>query len=149
MKRWFTIVLVGVLVFAMVVPTAAIGVSVKTGAPRFVSHPFTKKSTLELGKDFAVWGYVRTFKNRAISSDASLTIEVQRWKSKHSWEASSSLTASTALSATGKFHNKTNYTATMNIGTKGRYRLRAVLVWHDSSGDHRMRSTWKYIRVEK
>lgn len=149
MKRWFTIVLVGVLVIALAAPAVAVGTSTKTGAPRFVSHPYTKKSTLELGKDFAVWGYVRTFKNRPISGDASVTIEVQRWKSKHSWEASSGLTASTMLSATGKFRNKTNYTATMDIGAKGRYRLRAVLVWHDSKGDHRMRSSWKYIRVEK
>jgi hypothetical protein len=62
--------------------------------------------------------------------------------------ATSALDTTGTLSATGKFRNKTNYTAVMNIAATGRYRLHAKLVWIDAGGvSHEKWSCWEYIRI--
>ncbi len=76
---------------------------------------------------------------------------VQKWNGRRSWETSDKLGLDRDhRQSTGKFKKRTNYGATLNIGTKGRYRLRTKLVWTDSAGVERHKwSSWKYIWIKK
>ena len=155
MKKRLSAVIELVLLMAMVVPSIAVAVPKQPsarakGKPIFVSHPYTKKKTVKVARDFKAWGYIKTWRGRPLTSEATATIVVQKWNGRRSWETSESLASTATISATGKFKQKTNYSATLNIGTKGRYRLRTKLVWTDSAGVVRTKnSSWKYIWIKK
>jgi len=162
MKRILTGAVVAALVLAMAVPAVGIAkpgrafskprpVAAKRvfGKPIFVSHPFTKRDTVKAGQAFTAWGYINTWHGVALTTDATVTVRVQKWKGGRSWETSAGLATTATLAPSGKFKRKTNYTAGMNIGLAGRYRLVAVLVWKDAKGVQRTTcSSWKYIRVK-
>lgn len=145
MRKWLTAALVVVLVFALAVP--AMGAPVKGfRKPTFISHPYVKYSKVKAGRNFTTWGYVNP--RLASGQEATVTIFVQSYKGHGSWETSSGLETTAALSATGRFKRKTNYSATMNIGAVGRYRMRAKLVWKDSNGNVKTKwSSLKYIWI--
>ena len=42
-------------------------------------HPYTKKSTLKVNTSFTTWGYIKTAKNAPLTSESTVTIEVQAW----------------------------------------------------------------------
>ena len=156
MKRFFAIALITALVLGMAVPAVGVARQGKskgraTGKPTFVSHPYTKHSKLKINKDFKTWGYVKTWKRAPLTQDATLTIRAQKWNSgTRSWEASAGLMTTATISPTGKFKKKTNYSAVMNIGSTGRYRLRAKLVWMDAKGvEHTKWSSRKYLKLVK
>ncbi len=154
MRKVMTAALVAALVLAMGVPTVALAkpvarIVVKAkGKPTFVSHPYTKRDTVKAGAAFSTWGYVNTWRAVPLSTDSTLTIQVQKWKSGRSWETSTALETTAKLATSGKFKKKMNYTAALNIGVAGRYRLVAVLTWKDAQGVQRTKwSSWKYIRI--
>jgi len=148
-----TVVLVAALVLAMAVPAVAgakpAARAKAKGKPTFVSHPYTKKDTMKTGADFRVWGYINTWHRVALTTESTLTIQVQKWKGGRSWETSAGLATTATVSPSGTFKKKTNYATHMAVGLKGRYRLRASLVWTDTKGvQHTRRSSWKYIRIK-
>jgi hypothetical protein len=141
MRRLLLVVLVAALASSMVVPAVAFATVVKApDAPVLVSHPFTAYSALKVGHRFAVWGYVKTRRDRPLTTGATLRIFAWRWtrittpKPHRSWVATDGLTTQATLAATSTRGWKTRYGATMNIGAKGLYRLRARLAWVDAIG---------------
>lgn len=152
MKRFRALLTVMVLVLVVAMPAAAVAKSVKAaGRPTFISHPYTKNSTLRIDKDFRTWGYVNTWKRAPLTKDATVTIAVEKWNaSARSWESSGGLATTATVSASGKFKKKTNYFANMKIGITGRYRMRAMLVWMDTAGvEHTKWSSRKYFKMKK
>ena len=146
MRKWIAPLLVAVLVMSVAAPALAAPKAKKK--PVKISHPYTAKYKNTVATDFKTWGYIRN--KSAMSSESTVTIKVAKWEGKRSWVASSGLETQAKVYSTKKFKNAKKYKATMNIDTKGRYRMRAVLTWVDSQGVERMkRSSWKYVKIVK
>ncbi len=146
MRKWIAPLLVAALVMSVASPALAAPKAKAKKKPVKISHPYTSKYKKKVDRDFKTWGYIRN--KSSVSSEATVTIVVAKWEGKRSWVTSSGLETQAKIYSTKKYKNAKKYKATMNIDTKGRYRMRAVLRWVDSKGVARVkRSSWKYVRI--
>lgn len=146
MRKWIAPLLVAALVLSVASPALAAPKAKAKKKPVKISHPYTYKYKNKVATDFKTWGYIRN--KSSISEEATVTIKVAKWEGKRSWVTSSGLETQAKVYKTKKFKNAKKYKAVMNIDTKGRYRMRAVLTWIDSQGVERMkRSSWKYVKI--
>jgi len=112
------------------------------------SRPFLKKSAYRRSASFRANGYFAP--TLASSTNATVTIAVQRRNARGKWVATPSFDETATLSATGKYKNKISYTALMNISRLGHYRLRAKLVYLDASSvSHVKWSTLTVVNIKK
>lgn len=119
----------------------------KPATPR-PSHPYFKKAKHRRGVAFRTWGYVSP--RLASTTEATVTIRVQKWNGHGKWITDTSLDQTATISATGRFKRKTNYTALLTVPKTGRYRAGAVLVYKDSSAVvHTRWSSYAKFRVAK
>ena len=112
------------------------------------SRPFLRKSAFRRNRDFRANGYFAP--TLASSTNATVTIAVQRRNARGKWVATPSFDETATLSATGKFKNQISYTALLNISRVGHYRLRAKLVYLDASAvSHVMLSKLTVVDIKK
>jgi hypothetical protein len=116
--------------------------------PTKVSRPYIARGKTKPGVAFSTWGFITP--TLATSTPATLTIAVDTYMGQGSWATTSGVAATATISPTGKFKNKTNYTASLTIDRPARYRLRAKLVYIDAKGVERTKlSSWLMMRVYK
>jgi len=144
MKKWLVVAVVALLVLGIATPAMA-----KPAAkPVVVSHPYSFAYRHKIGSVIHIWGFVRP--RSVATTEATVTIVVQRREGHGSWVATSGLDTTASLAAHGMFKHAENYKAALTIGRTGRYRIRAVLEWTDTKGNvHVRRSTWRYYRIVK
>lgn len=111
-----------------------------------VSHPYATRGKHRPGRALKVWGYIAP--KLPNTSEATLTIVVQR-RVKGSWVATDGLTTTGTVTVKGKFRgNKTNYHATLHIPRSGQYRLRAKLVYLDAKAvEHTKTSKFLSVKI--
>lgn len=116
--------------------------------PVLFSRPFLAKSAFKRSANIKVNGYFSP--TLASSTNATVTIVVQRLNAHGKWVAASSFNKTAKLSATGTYKNKISYSAAMKINRLGRFRLRAKLVYLDASAvSHVMWSKFSPVSIRK
>lgn len=112
-----------------------------------VSQVFASRGKHRASKTLSVWGYISP--KLPNIHEATLTVCAARAVG-HSWVTTSSMNATGTIAAKGKFKNKTNYKARLNLSRAGWYRLRTKLVYTDAKGVEQTKwSKAVYIRIFK